>query len=654
MTPSRIRGHKSNPPLPVNFRSKLAIISLEDRAVPAFGFGSAFSFGGTPDDSGYYIQLDPTGNQYVSGTFAGTVNFDPKNTNTGSPDTLTADASGDAFVAKYSPNGTFQWVVALGPGPNDAFGGQVAVDGTSVYAAYFNKNDGAYLAKLSAATGTVAWNSTITDNDDGQVYAVTLSPAGNLYVGGLLHSTFGDGSHVFISRLDPASGESLWTQTPSGDGGFPFWISVDNAENVYAAGYFIGTTTFGSTTLTVSSGQSSPTYQNGVLWKMDANGNSLWVGQLGSNLVNRPRQITTDAAGNVYVTGWFSGTSNDFDPGPNTVSLTNRGGEDIFVAKYSPNTNGGLSLIWVKGIGGTGHNRGFDVEVDGTGNVYSTGYYNGTVDFNPNSTNSSNRKLQSSGLGTASFVSKLSNSGLYVDSANIAAAQLKTGNADSRALELDSAKNVYLTGTFSGTIDFNPTSAKFNLRTNGGTDAFVVKLTQSSPLEAAGQPANPKPQTLTSAQLQPLLTAAIDRWAAAGLDAAKLNVMRNATVTIADLGVSFLGLADVATNGIRLDDDAAGFGWYVDRTPYDDSEFTRSGKLVDGRMDLLSAVTHELGHLVGLDDDHFHGANVMGDTLTAGTRRMPTAASVRLIHHSGDGDVAHQPQPAPRVRGIRR
>src|SRR5207253_4844522 len=99
----------------------------------------------------------------------------------------------------------------------------------------------------------------------------------------------------------------------------------------------------------------------------------------------------------------------------------------------------------------------------------------------------------------------------------------------------------------------------------------------------------------------------------------------------ADLGGSYLGLADQSAHAVRIDDDAAGYGWFVDPTPRDDAEF-RNGKApaVRGRMDLLSTVAHELGHLVGLDDDHdaCHAADVMGDSLAAGIRRMPSVIDV--------------------------
>ena len=83
------------------------------------------------------------------------------------------------------------------------------------------------------------------------------------------------------------------------------------------------------------------------------------------------------------------------------------------------------------------------------------------------------------------------------------------------------------------------------------------------------------------------------------------------------LGGATLGLATDHT--IWLDDNAAGWGWFLDRTPWEDSEFTTPGNQGEQyRMDLLTVLEHEIGHLLG--HDHEEGG-AMQETLDAGTRR---------------------------------
>ena len=136
-----------------------------------------------------------------------------------------------------------------------------------------------------------------------------------------------------------------------------------------------------------------------------------------------------------------------------------------------------------------------------------------------------------------------------------------------------------------------------------------------APLTAAGvaPPAHDPGPALTTADVQPLLAEAIRRWAAAGAD---VSALAGLDVRVADLGGSTLGLASGQT--IWLDDDAAGWGWFLDPTPADDSEFRAAGDQGEmGRMDLLSALVHELGHVLGHDHDE---GGAMGETLSAGER----------------------------------
>ena len=88
--------------------------------------------------------------------------------------------------------------------------------------------------------------------------------------------------------------------------------------------------------------------------------------------------ITTDALGNVYVTGYFRDTV-DFDPGVGTLNLISTGQEDIFIQKLDANGN----LLWAKSMGGTLFDLGFSITTDALGNVYTTGFFQDTVDFDP-------------------------------------------------------------------------------------------------------------------------------------------------------------------------------------------------------------------------------------------------------------------------------
>jgi hypothetical protein len=95
-----------------------------------------------------------------------------------------------------------------------------------------------------------------------------------------------------------------------------------------------------------------------------------------------------------------------------------------------------------------------------------------------------------------------------------------------------------------------------------------------------------------------------------------------------------LGLADPATATVGIDAGAAGYGWFVDSTPGQDEEFrvgaagsplvARPGTAAAGHMDLLTALLHEMGHLVGRPDldPRTHPDSLMADTLAPGTRRL--------------------------------
>jgi hypothetical protein len=133
---------------------------------------------------------------------------------------------------------------------------------------------------------------------------------------------------------------------------------------------------------------------------------------------------------------------------------------------------------------------------------------------------------------------------------------------------------------------------------------------------------------LTAEQLAAVTDEALRRWAAVvGSDAvAGLSAV---PWELADLPGNLLGLA--SDGAVCIDRDAAEYGWFVDPTPWDDDEFlatraagelrARRGSLAADRADLLTAVMHELGHILGLADKI---DGLMQDSLGLGLRRLPT------------------------------
>jgi hypothetical protein len=130
---------------------------------------------------------------------------------------------------------------------------------------------------------------------------------------------------------------------------------------------------------------------------------------------------------------------------------------------------------------------------------------------------------------------------------------------------------------------------------------------------------------LESDSVQPILDEAIRRLSESfALDSEQQAALAEMDITIADL--PGLVLARHNGNVIELDRDAAGHGWFVDPTPGADNEFDADGKALagagaEGDIDLLTAVTHEFGHVLGFD--HETGGPIMADSLTTGVRLQP-------------------------------
>jgi hypothetical protein len=179
-----------------------------------------------------------------------------------------------------------------------------------------------------------------------------------------------------------------------------------------------------------------------------------------------PRSAVIDAAGNTYIVGAFSGSA-DFDPGPGMASLTAAGIPDLFVVKL----NSAGVLVWAHRIGAATR----DVSPTGIalgnagGSLYITGSFNGTVNFNPGG----NAPMTAIGDRDA-FLLILNVDGSYATALQFGG---PTAVTIARAVAVDAFDQIYLVGSFTRTVDFDPNGTTSTLTAVGTVpDAFALKL----------------------------------------------------------------------------------------------------------------------------------------------------------------------------------
>ncbi|MBA3682931.1 MAG: T9SS type A sorting domain-containing protein [Bacteroidetes bacterium] len=187
-----------------------------------------------------------------------------------------------------------------------------------------------------------------------------------------------------------------------------------------------------------------------------------WAKQVGGVGNDKAKTIVVDALGNVYNAGGFSGNV-DMDPGLGTFTLTSLGAEDIFISKLDAAGN----FIWAKQIGGSQQNYISSIVLDAANNIYATGYFNGTVDFDPGAGISN---LSSNGNSDA-FILKLDANGNFLWANSTGG----TGNDYGIDITTDPSGNIYTCGSYTGTVDFDPSAATLNQSSNGMQDVFISK-----------------------------------------------------------------------------------------------------------------------------------------------------------------------------------
>ena len=174
------------------------------------------------------------------------------------------------------------------------------------------------------------------------------------------------------------------------------------------------------------------------------------------------QDIAYDADGNVYTVGDFYG-SIDANAGSGTTTLAAASsGIHAFIIKNSSTG----SLVWAKALQGTGTADVRSLSLDASGNVYITGTFSNTVDFDPGSGTTNLTATTNFDM----FAAKLDNNGGFVWAKKLSGTTFISPNK----VAVDPSGNPIFVGYFSGTVDFNPNAGATNL--TSASNAFVLKL----------------------------------------------------------------------------------------------------------------------------------------------------------------------------------
>lgn len=330
----------------------------------------------------------------------------------------------DIFLAACSPQSGFRWARQFGSAAGNDYITKIALDSKGNILMTGGLFDGARFGN-----GPVRANGQ-ANGGEGDFFIAKLGPAGRL------------------QWLDHAGGDMIPNKQTGNNLGMA--IATDRQDNVIATGMYLGTPKWGSYTLPAG-GPNEDLY----LVKYDAAGKLSWVKTVTCDYQIVPRSVDTDVRGNIYLTGMFGhhnlGGTACFDGD----TLHSYGGRDIFIAKFTPKGK----LLWVRQAGSSNRNSqdsGNDLAVDASGNAVLTGFFEGTARFDTDSVHSHGKR--------DIFTAKYDPDGrlLWVKSLG------GSRNDQGSALCLDPSGNIYCTGLFSGTVQFD------SLRTSVGEDDIYV------------------------------------------------------------------------------------------------------------------------------------------------------------------------------------
>lgn len=450
----------------------------------------AVTAGGIESDKATDMDMDIFGNLYICGYYNEYAYFGPH--------VAPVTFGKDGFLAKLDTAGNFTWLSTADGGWDERVLGMCTDSMGFVYAtgccwnstnfgsclqSGWGSSDEIFVAKFDL-NGNCQWLTRAGGGSDDHGFDLVVDKQGNIYLTGFITDEymsgtsaqfgsitvpipFGD-SIAFVSKMDP-SGNFLWVRTfPGTDGERDNRIAIDSLDNVYIAGGFTGTATFGpATTLTSAGGRDI------FVTKYDKNGNFVLAMRAGSTLDDRANSIHVDHFGDVYVTGEFRDKAVF-----GTDTINNHGGpngRDIFVAKMKQDG----TWVWAKKAGSNkGGDRGNRIIANKRGHLFVTGQFNGEAEFGNNITLTTTDSLQA-------FVACIDTAGKWKWALQGGGAYEDRGNG----LACDDSCNVYNTGYYQLQGFFGD----YSFSASGRKDVYVAKIVNACPVTPLDTTSTPLP-----------------------------------------------------------------------------------------------------------------------------------------------------------------
>lgn len=399
------------------------------------------TFNGSAQEKIIAMNIDNSGNIYLSGYFSGDIDFDP------GPDSLIYNSTNgqrELFILKMDASENVLWVKTL-IGNSAEYGFSIEFDETgNVYLA------GAYFETVDFDPGPDEYNLT----------AVGLRDA-------FLLKLDTDGNFIWVKTIGAAASESVIDFIIDENGNITLLVFYQvSADFDPGVGEFILTT---------------ENVNNAGLLKLDANGNFLWAKNSFQGGSVSFVGLKEDSKGNLYAGGRVSGSNPvDFDAGAGETLVT-PDGTDICLLKLDSLGD----FIWVRSMGDDHSDECTDFVVDSNDDIIMTGTYRNTTDFDPGPDTYILPAINSS---YESFVCKFNESGEFIWAAPI----YGVNSEFSESIKLDDQNNIYTTGGFAATTDFDPGVGAVILSAEI-LDIYILKLSPAGEyiwVEAYGGPGN--------------------------------------------------------------------------------------------------------------------------------------------------------------------